>query len=588
MEKAVNIVALLKNSIHLYCKNLQNRFFNNAASSVNPSSTCNTTISFFCILAFYILYTIAKQGSWAFSGEMWAEMATNYYSNSFNANLFHKFFATDAGYIPLPQRIIAALGYYLGLTTSMVPYYYTWSAIICSALMIGSFSLAIFRPVINNDFVRAMTCVFVLILIDFETRTFVNFSYLSVFFIAILTTLAITKDADDAPIWAWFIPILVLSKPYAFTLCPLMLISIFSVKKRFQRIFAASLIVAVLQVLQLLYSQRQGVMASEAKMLSLSTKILATVKYFFSFLGGYTIGPQFWDKVYALGGTAIIGTGLISLLIIAATFRYRRNTNLAVIFVGVSLVFFTMLINSFALTARWDSSLQPLQDLPVYRHVISAFFGIILIILGLLQAWCNNKKYSFIAGLLLWSTLTGWLHRGVIMGNEPKFPVHNNSQWQLMAESIAQGKDTLCIPVDPFSWHIFQKNCRYLNDESQLRFPSTTQMLKKNQADFYMDVVVPKSVTESNLVAIGIPVKPLNQTTNVALKVTLTTTTGQIIKLSNEKTLPTSGGLILISDPHAKGYKDITSLQLISNVPIEIFAWDTPEGIVPAILWMGN
>ena len=65
------------------------------------------TLLFFLTICLYIAYQILIQSSWLFSGEMWAEMATNYFVNAQSSSYFTNFFATDTGYIPLPQRIIA-------------------------------------------------------------------------------------------------------------------------------------------------------------------------------------------------------------------------------------------------------------------------------------------------------------------------------------------------------------------------------------------------------------------------------------------------------------------------------------------------
>ena len=53
-----------------------------------------------------LMYQVAMQPNWVLGGGMWAKMATNYFTNANAPSYLQKFFATDAGYIPVPQRQI--------------------------------------------------------------------------------------------------------------------------------------------------------------------------------------------------------------------------------------------------------------------------------------------------------------------------------------------------------------------------------------------------------------------------------------------------------------------------------------------------
>jgi hypothetical protein len=121
------------------------------------------------------------QPDWALGGEMWAEMATNYFHNANSTSYFQKFLSTDAGYIPAPQRLIAFFGNFFSFPASSIPYFYTWSSIVLTAMLIGTFCLPAFRILVKNDYLRFFTSLAILIVSDFETRTFINFTYFVVF-----------------------------------------------------------------------------------------------------------------------------------------------------------------------------------------------------------------------------------------------------------------------------------------------------------------------------------------------------------------------------------------------------------------------
>ena len=56
------------------------------------SSNSRGGITFAFIVVFYILHQLTLQPNWVAGGEMWAEMATNYYLNAESPSLFIKLF----------------------------------------------------------------------------------------------------------------------------------------------------------------------------------------------------------------------------------------------------------------------------------------------------------------------------------------------------------------------------------------------------------------------------------------------------------------------------------------------------------------
>lgn len=210
-----------------------------------------------CIVS-YCLYLILMQPSWVLGGEMWAEMGSNYFPAASSPSILVKLFTTDAGYIPLPQRILAACGDLLNFSASSIAYFYTWSAIVLTGAMIGVFCLKPFRLLVSNDFLRFFSAITILLIADFETRTFINFTYFSAFFIAILTALALVDRSRDVPWWAWFIPIMILSKPTVLSVLPAMIVVAYVSKARFRLITALAVLFCFGQMIQMYLSNAAG------------------------------------------------------------------------------------------------------------------------------------------------------------------------------------------------------------------------------------------------------------------------------------------------------------------------------------------
>jgi hypothetical protein len=99
----------------------------------------------------YFLYLLLMQSDWIISGAMWAEMATNYYPIAMEKRVYLRLFATDAGYIPLPQRLIAYSSFALNLPYKVIPYFYTVVSIFATGALVAVFALNIFRVLIRVD-----------------------------------------------------------------------------------------------------------------------------------------------------------------------------------------------------------------------------------------------------------------------------------------------------------------------------------------------------------------------------------------------------------------------------------------------------
>ncbi len=581
------------NTILVLPKVARNRMFNMEDLHDNSwrQSECVPVNLFVLTVFFYIAYQLVMQPSWVLGGEMWAEMAINYYPNANSPSYLQKFFSTDAGYIPAPQRLIAFIGNQLNLPAASVPYFYTWAAIICTGIMIGVFCLAQFRMIVKNDTLRFLTAISILMVADFETRTFISFTYFSAFFVAILTALALVDDSEEVPWWAWFSPILMVSKPAVLAALPAMILVAMVSKSRFRWITIVAVILCLGQLLQMLISEQTGKVLFESHEISLVSKLITSIQYFFGFLGGYIIGPRFLITKYflMLGGLSIFGlSGYV-------IFNKKSNAS-ALIIIGLSLLFFNILLNAFALSASWNRDMTRLDGIPVYRHIIVGFFGCILVVSGLFSA-LTNQKISEPAGVfrknlgallfLIWFVGVGWLSFAGKISREPSSPTINNSQWQGLAIAIDSGVSPLCVPIDPWwkgsSW-MYQRNCSLLKPA-----PVWDNGLMLISNPLFFDLTPPSGISDKTLIAAAVLVKPFStKKAFVEVQMIIELVDGSIKRYWGARDLNSSGGLLLLTGKDSVTIKSISSVRLIFNLPVEIALADNDPGGVPGVVWMGN
>lgn len=582
---------LKKIMVHL--TSARNKLFQMSNSIGNESmqSDLRPAILFLSTVFLYVCYQLAMQPSWVLGGEMWAEMATNYFPNANSPSYLQKFFSTDAGYIPAPQRLIAFVGNQFNLPAASVPYFYTWSAIICTGMMIGAFCLGQFRTLVKSDSLRFLTVISILMVADFETRTFINFTYFSAFFVAIVTALALIEDTEEIPWWAWFAPILMVSKPAVLAALPAMILVAMVSKSRFRWITIVVVALCIGQLLQMVISAKTGVMPFRANEITFVSKVIASFKYFFGFLGGYVIGQTFQITKYFLMLTGLFIFCISGFVI----FNKKRNSG-ALIIIGLSLLFFNILLNSFALSDSWNRDMTRLDGIPVYRHIIVGFFGCILVVSGLFSA-LTNQKISEPSGLFrknlgamlffVWFIGSGWLSFAGKVSREPASPTINNSQWQSMAFAIDSGVSPLCVPIDPWwkgaSW-MYQRNCNLLKPA-----PVWDDGLILISSPLFFDLTPPSTISDKTLLAAAVLVKPFSTKKSfIQVQMIIKLVDGGIKYYSGARDVNSSGGLLLLTGKDSVAIKDISSVRLIFNLPVEVaLAANDPAG-VPGIAWMGN
>jgi hypothetical protein len=579
--------------IFMVLKNLRGQLFP-AHMSQSESSLKDDrrpyALFIFAVL-FYVVYLLAMQPGWVTSGEMWAEMATNYYPNANASSYLQKLLSTDAGYIPAPQRLIALIGNQLNLPAASIPYFYTWTSILFTGMLVGTFCLAQFRKIVKSDFLRLLSSITVLLVADFETRTFINFTYFSAFFVAIITALALVDDSEEIPWWAWLVPVFMVSKPAVIAALPAMILVAFVSRVRFRLVVLFSVIVSAGQLLQLFLSSAAGTMPYRSTDITFASKLLAIIKYFLGFLGQHLTGPALNLQQF---GLMLAGSCFLALC--AYLVAFRRSASNSLILVGISLLFFNILLNVFALTDLWNLDMARLQVIPVCRQIIVGFSGWVLVLCGVISSVLDNgrlvSRSPFLRGagvffFSLWLFGAGWLEYAGKISREPVYPTLNSSQWQAMAGAIDAGSSPLCVPINPWwkdaNW-MYHRNCGLLKPPPAWEVGSV--LVNDNSA---YQISPPLVLLDKTLVAAAVLVKPLGDGRSfVEARMSVELKDGKTRHFSGSKDFNASGGLLMLTGERAVSINEVEGITLVFNVPVEVALGTQEPAGIPGVVWMGN
>ena len=543
---------------------------------------------YFLAVIFYVGYLLLMQPHWVLGGEMWAEMATNYFENASSPSFLVRFFATDAGYIPLPQRLIAFLANLFRFPASSIPYFYTWSAIFGTSLMVGIFCIERFRFLIPSDLMRFLVVLFVLMVVDFESRTFINFTYFACFYVTIITALVYADGLDECPWWVWICPILVLSKPAVLATLPAMVfvgIAKFKRNPIFLYVSIGSASVGVLQIMRMFLGSNFENLPIAPVNVTLFTQIIASFEYFFGFFGGYLIG-----QAHPLSSSVLITVGAITVFLILIFILRVRSREGTVILFGFSLIFFNVLLNCYSMNWGWNMDLVRLTGVPVFRHIIPAFFGSILVIAGFISLVCSRVGLmSNVAPIIfiLWFLISGWF---VVAGNltrDPTSPTVNNSQWQKTSQAVDFGRSPLCVPIDPWwrgkSW-IYERNCKLLIDG-----PDWGDGTYDMSDSLSVLIDVPGELSGKSIWFTALLVKPLSaQSQMIEAEMVIVKKSGAVKRFTGSRNLDAGGGLILLDGDSGIPVSEISSIRLSFNVPVRVAKAIKNSANLPGVAWMGN
>ena len=536
----------------------------------------NCYIYFFLSLILYPIFMVIMEPNWLFSGEMWAEGATNYFYNSVNKDFWEMFFSTDAGYWAFVQRIIAAIAVILGLHISIVPYFYTWSAILLTPFFIAPICLPAFRKLISSDFLRFLLAISLLLIIDFETAVFINFTYYAVFLVLIITALAYAEGKNGSiPAWSWIIPLLIFTKPSIMATIPLMFLCAFFANKRFIHITIASIIAVIAQFIRLYISFANGEFQWAHNVeFSFVEKFLASIVIFFELLPITFFGILKVNFIF-------VGT-LISLVLLFVVYKlYVRGSKncVALIVAGTGLIYLNTLLLCYSIPAMWN--LNTNVHLYVNRYMVVNIIGMFFIISAFTEIINEKKKYWGTAAFVLWFAISGFLITAIEVSKEAEYPLLYTSKWQKNYGQNTQ-LEAACVPISPIGWLYAQKNCRAIN----LGFATgiKTYYINYENDKYYLSEDLQNALFLIQAESVIINVIPQDR-----IKKNIETTT--YIEFEDETTavvntsdiIGKNGGLVQIFIP--QNNIKIKSLAFQFNTPVFI---NVRENGFPISMWLGK
>ncbi|MFD1715572.1 hypothetical protein ACFSBZ_13950 [Amnibacterium flavum] len=558
----------------------------------------------------YLAHQVIFSPRFVLGGEMWAEMATNYYANAESSSLRTQLLATDAGYIPLPQRIVGLVGNFLDLPPTSIPYFYTFTALILSAMVVGVIVLPAFRPVIASDVLRFLIAAACLMVIDFEVRTYINFTYLVVVPVAFLAALALVQPRRNVPAWAWLTPLFLVSKPAVLTVLPAVVAAGLLSRGRFRRIMIVSLLAGAGQVVRLALSARSGgsLLQTDADS-TLIDKVWAAVIYTLGFLPRFLLGAI---TPFPIEWLPLIGLGLLA-LVFACVLGLRSRAG-ALVLVGVSLVAATMLLNAVSFP-NWfvpDGSFLSLGGYD--RRVIVAVFGAIVIVGGIVSQIVEARPVrSLIATLLaatrhswneagvpttirtvsvavfvVWFVATGWGTYASRISQPLTAPLGDVLQWQEVAPELTTADPVVCIPVAPFGWPAYGRGCQMLYGSVTAGVGMKPVPQERNGL-YVLDLDIPDEVADRSVAAIALIAQAADVTGDVDAKLVLTRSDGDETVISADEDLPPAGGTVFFASRPAVLTADVMSARVEFTAPVRVGWVATADGEQEVkALWMGQ
>lgn len=544
---------------------------------------------FIATIFLYPLYIFIFSRREIVSGEMWAEMANNYFLNAASSE-WHKFlFATDAGYIPFPQRIIALLFELSGVKYSLLPFFYNGSALIISAAIVGVFCLKPFRSLIEDDWLRFLVVALILITTDFELRNFINFTYFVGFFIIVNSALGMITE-DKLPKWSWFIPFFLLSKPTLLATVPGLVYAALFRNRNLRKITIISCLVSIVQMVQIFISHKAGIFAGTAQ-IGFFSKLLGAIFYSFASLGTFLIG-----KSIKINATLAF---FLALFVLRKGYwfydRNRRPSN-ALVVLGLFAILFNSLIATFTMSDAYNIHAG---SIPWSRHLIVGFYGVILLFAAtsdnLAESSILKSKFGRFSLLGkrnilfgLW-VLIAWAPLALHLSNNFKAPAANNCYWQKFANTINDSA-TMCFPINPMGWS-FLKNCETVD----LDFGWGTKIwFKDGESEAEKSILtleVPQSVNDKptfNLHSFALIIQPRISTESTLVEAHINEKNGHIISVNAERMLNGESGVVLLQLKESIPFNQIKEIE-ISTKRGNLFGFTENQGkYKAAIYWYGS
>jgi hypothetical protein len=402
-------------------------------------------------------------------GQMWAEMGTNYFPAAHSASLVTRLFAPDFGYIPLPQRLLGTIGSAIGLSASTTAYFYTFSALALGALLVGVICLPRFRSVIPSDGIRFVLAVLILAESDFESRTFLNFTYFGAIVLIFVTSLAFLHPAVEVPRWAYALPVLFLAKPALLCLLPAMVLVALASGRRFRIIALLSTALGLVQVASLVLSAKTG--AASGATIGLA-EVWAGLRSAVMSIGRYVVGPA----APTVSLVTLLVVGMVALVAFVALAAWARTGATIVTVVALAAIALSALLNASSFVDLYAHHSAVLATVTVNRVFTIAIWSVFVLVAAavaqllavLRRSTRRSGSWEFrmlteaaaILAVVGVFTATGWSGHAV-SGNQYS-DLGSTSQWHQQSGAVDHTDTAACVALEPLGW-AYTRGCSVLN-----------------------------------------------------------------------------------------------------------------------------
>lgn len=439
---------------------------------------------------------------------MFGENATNFFYHAFESNLLTNIYATDAGYLPWTQRILAVMLVKVFNIIELYPFVSQGIAILLIAVFSSLVNFSVFKKLNPSALIRFIIGIALGLISDFELNVFINFIYYGALFL--LFAIIINKEKLSRPlliIVSLGAALIMLSKGQFISFVPLfMLMAFIHFRKRQNKSLFFYLSVIIAGILQLI------VMMSNAPENSSSLNILLlpyygikTVYYlvltyrhvFFGFITKESI------NLISIGILTVLFTiGIKNLIYKKDTFTL--SVFLAGNFIAVCSLFLTIVLYSqsnpnvtniaktvnnapsvIAATGQitnqvYDNAQRTKNIFDVKHHAnaralfISNSLIFLVGIFVLLKIFPKQRdRLIFLFIIFITSGAFGQIQVEQMYMNKS----YSYSQWRTYYPLLFS--DHYCIPVNNYPF-LLKKNCDYLlmsKQELQLASPARAQSI---------------------------------------------------------------------------------------------------------------
>lgn len=412
---------------------------------------------------FYSLYKLILPDALLKSGEMFAEMGNNYFPAA-TLSLPEALLTTDAGYIPLLNRILGVLVSSFDISAITTPYVYYWIGYLGGALGVASIAHPWFRRAISSDSLRFAMASIYLLALPIENMVYLNFNY--AFLLPISMWLyALFRTQDSPGFWGLLFPLIMFGKPAFILFVP---IAAFVWLKNRNLLPRLSLFIGILgsclQIGILKYNQTVGTYNAYDYDASLLELIWAFIRGIVAIPSLYTLGPLVSHG--DITAPLILSTGLLNWLYKKWPSLEKESQQLMLW--GGAIVFFSVGLHCIAIPSSWVKTSTYL-DTRLNRHEIAAATGIFIAIIGLVMH-LQKRNPKALLGFLVWAIISGWAWNGL---KPIEFPKVGFGSWNTMATEKRLKQDAFFIPLEPFGWFYSQNVLLPTPNSEKKRFSKT-------------------------------------------------------------------------------------------------------------------